>query len=190
MNRRILACILILTLTACSKHQIGRIDTNSELYAMYNNVFYQQYSNQLHHFSQSLNMISSEDLTQEKLVYARGKIDGYAMNTWFVFDSMNKNDSVELDLAVPKEIRPLMYETIQHTNEILKLLSNLNSTQEQLKLIHSNQQLIDEVIECANELNVATNYIKGKDTIDKYKNELQIALVKIKELQDKLNTLN
>lgn len=177
--------ILTIILTSCANQNM-KDNPNSEAYTLYNSIFYHQYSNQLYLFSEILNGLAQEDTNQVELAYLKGKIEGYSKNSWFVFYSINRKDSPSLQRAVPAELRSTMYELIEQSNHILSLVSQNMDEDKKMMDASDNQKLILEIIQICEELNVSSSYIKDEKNINDYKEQLQLALIKIKELKSEL----
>lgn len=186
MNKKIMiSFFLIVNLTSCSSP--GLKDSNvSETYTLYNNIFYHQYSNQLTLFSDVLNRLTKDDLNDIDLAYIKGKIEGYSENSGFVFYAMNRNDSPTFNLAVPAELRSPMYELIELTNGILSSVSKTIHEHKIMTVAKDDPELILEVIQMCKDLNVSSSYLKDEENRADYEEQLQWALIKIKELKNEL----
>ncbi|MFR9709048.1 hypothetical protein ACL02P_06385 [Paenibacillus sp. MB22_1] len=154
---------------------------------MYNNIFYHQYSNQLHFLTEIFRSLTNKP-SEADLAYIQGKIDGYSKNSWFVFYSMNRTDSPSLDQAVPPKLRSIMYELIDETNQLLSSLNEKLDAHNKLTVVQDNQELIQELIQQCDELNVTSSYIKDEKNWSSYKEQLQLALLKFQEFRDKLQS--
>ncbi|MCK8486741.1 hypothetical protein M0651_06080 [Paenibacillus sp. MBLB2552] len=186
MSKKIMISLFILAnLTSCSNPSL-KDSQASEAYTLYNNIFYHQYMNQLSLFSEVLSGLTKEDLNDVDLAYIKGKIEGYSENSGFVFYALSRNDSHSFNLAVPSELRPSMYELIGLTNRMLSLIRNTFDENNKITVAKDNQELILEVIQMCRELNVSSKYIKDEDNRADYERQLQLALIKIEELQSKL----
>lgn len=98
---------------------------------------------------------------------------------------MNRTDSPSLDQAVPAELRSTMYELIGETNQLLNSLNETLDAHNKLSVAQDNQELIQEGIEQCDELNVTSSYIKDEKNWSSYKEQLQLALLKVQELRSK-----
>ncbi|MDU4697383.1 MAG: hypothetical protein E6Y08_16350 [Paenibacillus sp.] len=184
MNNKILIPLMfILILTSCSLPNRLEEQSQSETYALYHNIFYHQYSNQLHLFSDILSSLMKEPLNEAELAYIQGKIEGYSENTWFVFYALNRGDSPSLDLAVPAELRSSIYDLITLTNSVMDGVSREIDTHKKWTVAKDNQELMIDVIRLCQDLNVPSSYLKDEQNRADYEERLQQALMKIKELQ-------
>ncbi len=181
-----IAFVLSIILTSCTSQPM-KDDPNSEAYTLYNNIFYHQYSNQLHFLTEIFRSLTNKP-SEADLAYIQGKIDGYSKNSWFVFYSMNRTDSPSLDQAVPPKLRSIMYELIDETNQLLSSLNEKLDAHNKLTVVQDNQELIQELIQQCDELNVTSSYIKDEKNWSSYKEQLQLALLKFQEFRDKLQS--
>ncbi|WP_435923024.1 hypothetical protein [Paenibacillus sp. DYY-L-2] len=187
MIRRTIYIFLLLTLlSACDSTRNKDDNVSSQLYALVNNLFYNQYSQQLSEFTDVLSVLTNESENDEKLIYWKGRIEGSSSSTSFVLYSLERTNSNVIDKAIPPELRPSMFSVIEETNIILELLLQL-IIEKKLGNVIENKKLVLEIVQLCDEINVSENVIKDNAYSKEYTEKLKLILDKLQEFKIQLS---
>ncbi|WP_410771363.1 hypothetical protein [Fontibacillus sp. BL9] len=188
MIRKTLFIILMLSLfSACDSGSNRNINenTDSQMYALVNDLFYKQYSNQLSQFSDVLISLTKESVNDEMLSYLNGRIEGGASFTRSVLYSLEKTESSVVDKAIPPELRPSLFSILAETEDILDRLNQFIKEKD-LRKVEENKILILEVVQLCDEINVAENVIKDESYFKEYDEKLIQTLGELRRLELRL----